>query len=336
MRIIDYIFSKLPYLIMNLIVYAFASVLLMITDVPLVVLCTLFIIWFCPLIIYFILECIQKKKFYDDIFGVLENLDKKYLVAEVIKKPNSFEGRIIYDILQQSNREMHEHINVYKNLQSEYREYIETWVHEIKTPIASSRITLENSDSPIKNSMESDLLKVEGYINQALYYSRSTDVSNDYMVKEFEIIEVLRNTIRNNRKDFINQKISVDVEDAAGSVVTDMKWAEFIVNQVVINSIKYSKKQGSKLKFYTKVGANNLVLYIEDNGIGISERDIGRVFDKGFTGENGRVYGKSTGIGLYLCKKLCLKLGLAIDIESKDGEGTCVKIIFPVSDFTRF
>ncbi|GKX67297.1 sensor histidine kinase [Clostridium sp. TW13] len=285
--------------------------------------------------IYFIIECFQRKRFYDEIFGVLDNLDKKYLIAEVIKKPSFFEGRIIYDILQQSNREMHEHVNSYKILQNEYREYIEAWVHEIKTPIASSKITLENSDSLVKNKLQNDLRKVEGFINQALYYSRSTDVSNDYLVKEFEVVNVIRNVIRNNRRDFIEQKISVDIEGIAGNIVTDMKWTEFIVNQIVINSIKYSRKQDASIKFYTKEGENNLVLFIEDNGIGICTRDIGRVFDKGFTGENGRVYGKSTGIGLYLCKKLCSKLGFGIDIDSTEGEGTCVKIIFPVSNLTR-
>ncbi|WP_261829003.1 sensor histidine kinase [Inconstantimicrobium mannanitabidum] len=335
MKIKDYIYSKLPFLIMNLIIYAFVLILMVIADVPLVVLTSMFIIWFSPMTIYFIIECFQRKRFYDEIFGVLDNLDKKYLIAEVIKKPSFFEGRIIYDILQQSNREMHEHVNSYKILQNEYREYIEAWVHEIKTPIASSKITLENSDSLVKNKLQNDLRKVEGFINQALYYSRSTDVSNDYLVKEFEVVNVIRNVIRNNRRDFIEQKISVDIEGIAGNIVTDMKWTEFIVNQIVINSIKYSRKQDASIKFYTKEGENNLVLFIEDNGIGICTRDIGRVFDKGFTGENGRVYGKSTGIGLYLCKKLCSKLGFGIDIDSTEGEGTCVKIIFPVSNLTR-
>lgn len=335
MKIKGYIYSKLPFLIMNLIIYAFVLILMVIAGVPLVVLISMFIIWFSPITIYFIIECFQKKRFYDEILSVLDNLDKKYLIAEVIKKPSFFEGKVIYDILQQSNREMHEHVNSYKILQNEYREYIEAWVHEIKTPIASAKITLENSDSLVKNKLENDLRKVEGFINQALYYSRSTDVSNDYLVKEFEVVNVIRNVIRNNRRDFIEQKISVDIEGVAGNIVTDMKWTEFIVNQIVINSIKYSRKQDARIKFYTKEGENNLVLFIEDNGIGICTRDIGRVFDKGFTGENGRVYGKSTGIGLYLCKKLCSKLGFGIDIDSTEGEGTCVKIIFPVSNLTR-
>ena len=147
-----------------------------------------------------------------------------------------------------------------------------------------------------------EIRKIEEYINQALYYSRSTDVSNDYIVKEFEVKEAIKEAIRNNRRDFINKKIAVDIEDVSGKVITDIKWVKFIVNQIIINSIKYSKDNDGILKIYTTEGEDNIILTIEDNGIGISKNDVSRVFDKGFTGENGRKYGKSTGIGLYFVK----------------------------------
>jgi len=229
---------------------------------------------------------------------------------------------------------MHEHVNFYKNLQKEYREYIETWVHEIKTPIASSKLIVENSESKERNALGDELKKIEEYINQALYYSRSTDVSNDYIVKEFEVKEAIKEANRNNRRDFINKKISVDIEDVSGNVITDLKWVKFIVNQIIINSIKYSRDDGGALRAYTTEGEDNIILTIEDNGIGISKNDVSRVFDKGFTGENGRKYGKSTGIGLYLCKKLCEKLGLGIRLTSIEREGTKVNIIFPIGNYT--
>lgn len=331
----EYFLSKLPYIMMNLIIYLLALVISGIFKMPVIIMFIVFIIWFFPLIIYIIIDFINKKKFYDAIVGIIDKLDKKYLLPEVIKAPNYYEGKIIYEVLSECNRNMHEHVNFYKYLQKEYREYIETWVHEIKTPISSSKLIIENSESKEKNSLGDEIRKIEGYINQALYYSRSTDVSNDYIVREFEIKEAVQEAIRNNRRDFINKKINVNIEEIYGTAITDIKWVKFIINQIIINSIKYSKDNCGILKAYTIKGKDNIILTIEDNGIGISKNDIVRVFDKGFTGENGRKYGKSTGIGLYLCRKLCEKLGLGISLSSIEGEGTRVNIIFPIGDLVN-
>lgn len=335
MRIRDYIFSKLPYIIMNFIIYLFLLVIFVIADVDIPTLIFIFIVWFAPLCIYLLMDCINKKRFYDNIESVMERLDKKYLLPEVIKRPNFYEGSIIYSLLQESNRNMHEHVNYYKNLQSEYRDYIEAWVHEIKTPISSSRFIAENSEGKVKNVIGEELHKIQDYVEQALYYSRSTGVSNDYMIKEFEISEAVMSIIRRNRRSLINKRIQVQIEDAKGLVITDRKWVEFIINQIVINSINYSKDEDQYLKVYAVEKEESLVLTIEDNGVGICDKDVSRVFNKGFTGENGRKFGKSTGIGLYLAKKLCQKLGLGIELKSKENIGTTVNIIFPLGNLTR-
>ena len=117
-------------------------------------------------------------------------------------------------------------------------------------------------------------------------------------------------------------------------MITDVKWVKFIINQIIINSIKYSKDSDGILNIYTTEGADNVILTIQDNGIGISKNDVNRVFDKGFTGSNGIKYGKSTGIGLYLCKKLCEKLGLGISLSSIENQGTKVNIVFPLGKLT--
>lgn len=336
MKIKDYFYSKAPYIIINLIVYLLILVLMSIASMPPIIMFIIFLIWFSPLIIYMIMDFIAKKRFYDHITGIIDKIDKKYLLPEVVKRPSYYEGKIIYDVLSECNRNMHEHVNFYKNLQREYREYIETWVHEIKTPISSSRLIIENSESKEKNVLSDELRKIEEYINQALYYSRSTDVSNDYIVKEFEVKEAVKEVIRNNRRDFINKRISIDVEEVSGRVITDLKWVKFIINQIIINAIKYSKENSGSIKIYTTEGIENIILTIEDDGVGISKKDVNRVFDKGFTGTNGRKYGKSTGIGLYLCKKLCEKLGLGISLSSIEGKGTKVNIIFPIGNFVNF
>ena len=180
-----------------------------------------------------------------------------------------------------------------------------------------------------------------------MYYSRSTDFNKDYIIKTFNLQNVVNECIRENRREFINKRIRIDIDNNTDSEVTsDAKWIKFIINQIIINSIKYSRSENAEIKIYTldKVDEQNIdcdyheengnskhknrkiKLVIEDNGIGIPKSDINRVFDKGFTGENGRVCGKSTGIGLYLCRKLCEKLDLSIKLSSQSGYGTKVFI----------
>lgn len=330
-----YLLDKLPFIVLNYIAFMFCAIIMKVSNLSFSAIGVLAFIWFMPTFSYMTMDFFSKVKFYKELVHVTNNLDKKYLLPEVIKRPKNYEGQIIYDVLEESNRAMHEHVNEYKLLQREYREYIETWVHEIKTPIALTKLVAENSEGKAKHIIQNETKRIEGYVEQVLYYSRSTDVSKDYIIKEFEIKGTLKTVIRNNRYDLINGCFKIDIEEVKGTVITDEKWLEFIINQIIVNSIKYKKDENAMIKAYTKASKDKLILSIEDNGIGIIERDIEKVFQKGFTGYNGRIFGKSTGIGLYLCKKLCLKLGLNITLESKFEEGTKVNIVFPLGNLTR-
>ena len=213
----------------------------------------------------------------------------------------------------------------------DYREYIETWVHEIKTPIASTKLIIENNQNEVTNKIDSQMDRIEGFVEQVLYYSRSNNVNKDYIIKPINLDNVVRNVIKRNYKDFIHKRIKLDIQDIGEIVYSDGKWVEFIINQIIGNSIKYSNNKESMICIYSIKKANAVMLTIEDNGVGIITKDINRVFEKGFTGENGRKFSKSTGMGLYLCEKLCSKLGLKIGIESEVNKGTRVTLIFPLS-----
>lgn len=330
-----YIFDKVPFIIFNIIVFLFCAIIMKVSNSSLRVIGILAFIWFMPILIFMIFDFFSKKRFYSEIVTIVNKLDKKYLLPEMIKRPKCYEGKIVYDVLEECNRAMHEHVNEYKIMQSEYREYIETWIHEIKTPIALTKLVAENSEGKTKTIIQSETKKIEGYVDQVLYYSRSNHVSKDYIIKEFEIKETLNKVIRNNRYELINGRFQIDVENVTGIVITDEKWLEFIINQIIVNAIKYKKEVNPRIRSYTNISSDSLVLTIEDNGIGIVDKDVDRVFEKGFTGYNGRVYGKSTGIGLYLCKKLCLKLGLNITLTSEYGKVTKVNIIFPLGGLTN-
>ncbi|CDG00625.1 Putative Sensor histidine kinase [Clostridium chauvoei JF4335] len=309
---------------------------MLVTKISLAVVFIVFCIWFLPLISYITIEMLEKKRYYDEVISVLNNLEKKYLLPEVINKPNFLEGKIVCDILREVSRDMNEQVKYYRDKENDYREYIETWVHEIKTPIASTRLIIDNNENPITNRIKTQINRVEGFIEQILYYSRSNDVSKDYIINSFELNKAITSVIKRNSRDFISRKIKLNLNSLDKIVYSDIKWVEFIINQVISNAIKYSRDKEPKISIYSTKENNSVALIIEDNGVGIIDRDLNRVFDKGFTGENGRIFGKSTGIGLYLCKNLCDKLGLGLELKSQIGEGTKVKIIFPEGRLTSF
>lgn len=332
MKMIDYIKDKVLFLSVNLMFFILISLFMGFAKAAPVIIFLLFCIWFFPLITYMLLEYIKYRKYFNNIETILENLDKKYLLPEVIDDANFMIGEKVNDILKELSRDMHENVNYYKNIQEEYREYIEMWVHEIKTPIASSKLLIENNNNEITRKINIQMDRIENFVEQVLYYSRSDEVGKDYIIKKIELSQVVKNVIKKNQRDFISKRISLQLDDINEIIYSDTKWVEFILNQIVGNAIKYSKGTQDKITIKAKKLGSSVVLTVEDNGVGIVEQDINRVFEKGFTGENGRKFGKSTGIGLYLCKKLCVKLGLGLQIDSNINEGTKVSIIFPKTE----
>lgn len=197
---------------------------------------------------------------------------------------------------------------------------------------------IENNKSKTTKSIEEELNKVENYIEQALFYARSNTVEKDYYIKRVQLKDIVNESIKKNKDVLIHEKIVIHIHDTDLEVTTDNKWIVFILNQVIQNSIKYrSHDRNLKIEIEAKQGIENVILLIKDNGIGIKKGEIVRVFEKGFTGTNGRLSNKkSTGIGLYLCKKLCDKLGISIEIDSVEGEGTEIRLVFPQNSWESF
>ncbi len=302
-----------------------------------------FIKLYIPLTIaisYFIgitIEYAKKRNFYHNLSNTLNELDEKYLITEIISTPNFIEGKILKSSLEQIDKSMLEHVNQYKYLQEDYKEYIELWIHEIKIPIATSKMVIENNKNEATKSIDEELNKVEDYIEQALFYARSNTVEKDYYIKKSNLKDIVKESIKKNKSALIQNKVLINIHDLDQIVHTDSKWIIFILNQMIQNSVKYKKQDNnSEIEIYSKHGKENVILYIRDNGMGIKKGEITRVFEKGFTGTNGRLQNKkSTGIGLYLCKKLCKKLGIAIELNSIQNEGTEIRLIFPKGTYTN-
>lgn len=331
MNLKDYIKDKSIFFVINLLIYGIVSYVLYCFHLSASYIVIIFIVWFMPLLVWNGMDYLKKRSFFRSMVEGIDSLDQKYLLQAIIEEPAFLEGKLFYDILSTTNKAMHEEVNAYKFQQLEYRDFIESWVHEIKTPLSAAKLVLDNYGN--QTLIYEELNKIEDYIEQVLYYARSSDVSNDYFVREFSLRTVVTKVIQRHAKSFIHKKIKLELwelEEGEDVIYSDPKWIEFIITQILVNAINYSKRENSKINIHVCRQANNSILTIEDNGIGIDEKDIPRVFEKGFTGENGRSYRRSTGMGLYLCKKLAQKLYIGLEIESVKHVGTKVYLIFPL------
>lgn len=292
------------------------------------------IIFFLSSFIFLLLyNYFRKKKFYNELINNTKLLDKKYLVLETLSEPSFLEGKILYDSLYQIDKSMNERIKLYEKNLSDFKEYVEMWIHEVKIPLSSLSLMCHNHHNEIDKKYLNQINKLDNYVDQVLYYVRSNDAEKDFLIKKTNLEKVINSVMIKNKDEILLNNITVSVENLNVFVYTDTKWLIFIINQILNNSIKYKKKNGNSLiKIYATEEKDLVNLFIYDNGIGINKSDITRVFDKTFTGENGRKDANSTGMGLYIVKKLIDKLGHKISISSKKNEYTEVKITFGKND----
>ena len=286
---------------------------------------------------YFIINLLysyfRKKYFYNNLIFNTEKLDKSYLVLETLNKPNFYEGELLWDILYNINKSMNENVKNYELQVIEFKEYIELWIHEVKIPISSLVLMIHNHKDDLNRRLIEQTKRIEDYVEQVLFYVRSENSEKDYLITENKLSKLINNVAIKNKDYLLESKIDFLVENVNYMVLTDSKWLEFILNQIINNSIKYKENNNSYIKISAYEEKNKITLVIEDNGIGIPSSDVSRVFDKSFTGHNGRIKTKSTGMGLFIAKNLCNKLGHKISIESKVSEYTKVYIEFPKNEY---
>lgn len=200
-------------------------------------------------------------------------------------------------------------------------EYYTIWAHQIKTPIASMRLQIQSEDSDVARRLDGDLNRIEAYVEMVLTFLRLDSDSTDYVIKEIDLDAVIKPAIRKFARDFISKKLTMDFKPTETKVLSDEKWLSFVIEQVLSNAVKYTKEGGIKV-YMDEPG----ILCIEDTGIGINAADLPRIFENGYTGFNGREDKRASGIGLYLCKRICDNLGHKISAESEQGAGTKIRI----------
>lgn len=328
MKLTDYIIDRLFSVVMFLVAVTFSMGLLWLMGLRYEFIIYIEIIFGFSFLAAFVWDYTRKKKYYCRFMALFDGLDDKTLLAELVEKPGFLDGKLLYQILRLSYKYMNDKLAEAGATNQEYREYIEMWVHEIKTPITSAHLIIENDKNISTIRIDDELNKIDHFVEQALFYARSTTLEKDFKIEKTTLKTLVQEALKSYSKQIIEAHgrpvfVNLDIP-----VFADRKWCVFIIGQIIANSVKYAK-ENLILTFEGSSFDNGCSLSISDNGIGITEADIPRIFDKGFTGENGRKFGKSTGIGLYLCRKLCRKMNMEISVTSSFENGTTVKITFP-------
>lgn len=306
-----------------------------------------------------------------ELENIMNGLDEKYLFVECIPGGGSIYERKLLELSRRAGRAMIGAVSDARAAQREYREYVESWVHEIKTPITAAGLICRNVDSVTRRKLSPELAQIEAHVERALFYARAESPEKDFIIRRFRLSEIVEEAVERHRALLIQSEVVLDICAAADGmtgiknehtdkaegdsdsgmevglqhiVYTDDKWAVFILGQLLQNAARYRRvgsgdheiaEDGESAPMITlsaKRLGRQVQLAVSDNGIGIPAHELSRVFDRGFTGSNGRSRGGSTGMGLYLCRRLadCLEMGL--QISSKEGEGTTVTLTFPAKE----
>lgn len=297
------------------------------------------IFWVIILGTWLVVTYLERRKFFCEIGQILDQTDQRYLLGELLPDSFRLEDRLYREMIRCSNKSVIETIRQIEAFNRDYKDYIESWVHEAKAPLTGISLLCENGrnydgTSGAKEMFDAISLeneKIGCLVDTVLYYARSENVYKDFFIRNTDLQEIAEDILKKNRLLFIQNHVRAEV-NCPHTVYTDRKWIEFILNQIILNCVKYCNESPVFL-IYTKQEQCSVLLTVEDNGTGIRPEDLPRIFKKGFTGSNGRSHDRATGMGLYLCKNLCGKLGIGLHAESEYGKGTKMLLTFPISNY---
>ena len=328
-----YLKNHLPVILLNLLSILALSLFLLATGNTIQMVLFILADWLLVLALYLTAGYIYQKKRLEKLLEMARQLKERYLLPEVMPAPDQAEEQVYYQLLKMAGKSMLERISEVERERGEYRAYIEQWVHEVKTPITALKLLCENNRSPFSRDVLVELENINRCAEQALYYARSEHTEKDYSIREMNLADVVQGAIADNKYLLRQCDMTITVDNLELVVYADDKWVRFILNQIISNAVKYHSPQQPTLHIFAERLGDQVLLSIADNGIGIPESDLPRIFEKGFTGQNGRTIRSSTGIGLYLCKRLGDKLGIGLSASSAGSGGTTITLSFHINDF---
>lgn len=324
----EFIFDRLDRMILYVLFLFAASAFLLITGTQSGIIILLLIVCLLLFFLEQLSDFWKAKKRLDELQTIMNKLDQRYLFTECVPNPHHLYERKLFDLLRLSSKSMIETVSDAQAAGREYREYIEQWVHEIKTPITAARLICQNTDSALRRKLFKELAQIDAHVERALFYARTESPEKDFIIRKTTLSTICEEAIQVHRSLLIPNGVRIETEHLDESIYTDGKWVVFMLGQLLQNAARY-RKENPVITLSGKKLGRQIQLRVQDNGIGIPAHELPRVFDRGFTGRNGRSRGNSTGMGLYLCKRLADALEIGLQIQSEVGIGTCITLTFP-------
>lgn len=348
MRPRDYIASRAPQLLVAIALEALLVVVLEVTgSAPdLVVLVCLLVA--LATVAALALGYLRGREFWASLDSLAELPDAPHVAREVMARPTTAEARVASRAVAAIAKDAADEVAAKQRSVEEYRSYVETWVHEAKSPITAAHLALANIESdpacnvapPRLRAVDDELARVEGYVEQALFYARSETLDRDFLVRRHVLRDVVSHSVKANASLLIGARVTPRLGEGLDlAVFTDEKWLAFMLGQLLQNSVRYVRADaegGSQVFFDARLvdeglASERVELTVRDNGCGVSAADLPRVFDRGFTGDNGRDHGHSTGLGLWLVWRLASKMGVSVAADTEPGESFAITLGFPAN-----
>lgn len=327
--------DRTPYVLAGAITMLLNVLMLIAYGVDLRICATLVLFNTVVLVLALVFEYLQKHRYYERLLQSLTKLDKKYLLPEVVDTPHWEEGKLWFEAYERSAKTMSDEVASMRAEMRAYATYIETWTHEVKTPLAAARLVVHNNPGVPMHDVERQLDKIEAYAEQALFYARSTSVDRDFIIRPVNLRIAVQKALKKYARTLIDAHMAPSLDELDYEVRADEKWLVFMVGQLLVNAAQYRKPgtQSAPLIIKAKkqqvgLDAYATILTVQDEGIGIASEDVTRVFDRGFTGKNGRARARSTGMGLYLVHELACRMDIEVRLTSQVGKGTSVELVF--------
>ena len=330
----DFLSDRLGRLIFHGVVMAAALAFLIVTGTQSDAAVLLFVILALIFALEQAIDFMKCRARLDELESIMAGLDKKYLFAECVPRAQNAYERKLLELFRRAGRHMVQAVSDAEAAQREYREYIESWVHEIKTPITAAGLICRGADSEVRRKLSPELAQIEAHVERALFYARAESPEKDFIVRQTDLAEITAQALNQHRTILMQNGVRLETDSLNQMIYTDGKWTAFIIGQLLQNAVRYRSEHPMVTLCAEQIG-QQVRLVVQDNGIGIPVHELPRVFDRGFTGSNGRgrsgqsPAGSSTGMGLYLCRKLAGCLQIDLQIASEVGTGTTVSLTFP-------
>lgn len=328
MTLSAFLSDRLARLAFHVVFAAAAALFLLTTGTQAGIVVILLLVWLLVSLCVQSMDYLKARSRLEELENIMERLDRKYLFMECIPKAQTAYERKLLDLLRRAGKSMIETVSDAQEAQRDYRNYVESWVHEIKTPITAAELVCRSAEPAVRQKLSQELAQIEAHVERALFYARAESPEKDFIIRQTNLGDIAAQAISRHQTLLIQNGIRVETENLTYTVYTDSKWAVFILGQLLQNAARYQGKE-PVITLSARLLGQQVQLKVRDNGIGIPSHELPRIFDRGFTGSNGRSRGGSTGMGLYLCRRLAGFLEMDLQITSTEGAGTMAVLTFP-------